>query len=299
LAAMTNISQDHLDYHGTMDNYIDAKVKLFRLANHTKNGLKTGVVNADDAAGPRFAGAIAHSLSYGINKGQLKAKDIKLAASGVTYKAVIAEAEYDIHCRLPGRFNVYNSLAAVSVGRLLGLNKNQIEQGIAKLEGVLGRMTAVQAGQDFNVLVDFAHTPDALEKVLQASKEMTRGKVILVFGATGDRDKTKRPVMGEIAAQYADRVYLTDDETYTEDPAQIISQVYEGIERAGGKTKAKIVEDRLEAIGLALTAAKASDTVLLTGIGHETTRNMGGKEIAWNEIEIAKKLLKKSKSRGF
>jgi UDP-N-acetylmuramoyl-L-alanyl-D-glutamate--2,6-diaminopimelate ligase len=294
LAAMTNISQDHLDYHGTMDNYINAKIKLFHLTNHNKNGMRTGVINADDATEVRFAGAIKNSLTYGIDKGQLKAKDVKLSTTGSSYKAVIAEAEYDIKCRLPGRFNVYNSLAAVGVGRALGLRKEQIEQGIASLDGVLGRMTPVEAGQSFSVLVDFAHTPDALENVLKAAKQLTKGKVILVFGATGDRDKSKRPVMGKVAVKNADLIYLTDDETYTEDPARIISEVYKGIERAGGEAVTKIVEDRREAIKLAFAAAKPDDTVLLAGIGHETTRNMGGKQVEWNEIEIAKKLLSKA-----
>lgn len=292
LAAMTNISQDHLDYHLTMDKYIDAKVKLFRSANNNKNGMRTGVINADDATEPRFAKAIKNSLTYGIDKGQLKAKNLKLSGSESTYRAVIAEAEYDIKCRLPGKFNVYNSLAAVAVGRLLNLTKDQIEQGIAGLDGVLGRMTAVEAGQDFSVFVDFAHTPDALENVLKAAKDLTKGKIILVFGATGDRDKSKRPVMGKVAVKNAGLIYLTDDETYTEDPAQIISAVYKGVEEAGGESKTKIVEDRLDAIKMAFASAEAGDTVLLTGMGHETTRNMGGKEVPWNEIEIAKKLLK-------
>lgn len=297
LAAMTNISQDHLDYHGTMENYIEAKLKLFRLTNDNKMGIRTGVINADDATASRFAGAIENSLTYGINEGRLNAKNIKLSATGVSYKAVISEVEYSINCQLPGRFNVYNSLAAVGVGRVLGLHKDQIEQGIAKLDGVLGRMTTVRAGQSFNVLVDFAHTPDALENVLKAAKEMTESKVLLVFGATGDRDKSKRPVMGQIAAKKADSIFLTDDETYTEAPAKIIEEVYKGIKQAGGEAKTKIVDDRLEAIKLAFAAAKAGDTVLLAGIGHETTRNMGGKEVAWNEIEIAEKLLKRTQGR--
>lgn len=292
LVAMTNISQDHLDYHKNMDNYIDAKVKLFRLANHNKNGLRTGVVNADDATEPRFSRVIKNPLTYGIRKGQLKAVNIKLDASGARFKAVIAEAEYDIKTHLPGKFNVYNSLAAAAVGRVLGLNKQQIEEGIAALEGVQGRMTPVNADQKFNVLIDFAHTPDALQNVLSASAELTDGRIILVFGATGDRDKGKRPAMGETAAKLADQIFLTDDETYTEDPQAIIKAVYKGIETASGQDKTTIIGDRLKAIKAAFAAAKAGDTVLLTGIGHQTTRNMAGKEEPWNEIEIAQKLLK-------
>jgi UDP-N-acetylmuramoyl-L-alanyl-D-glutamate--2,6-diaminopimelate ligase len=292
LAAMTNISQDHLDYHKTMDDYINAKVKLFSSTDHNKKGIRTGVINADDTTAERFAAAISKPLTYGIDKGDLKAKHIKLSADGVSYVAVAGRDEYSIRSRLPGRFNVYNTLAAVGIGQALGLSRQQIEQGIVALEGVAGRMTPIEAGQKFNVIVDFAHTPDALQNVLMASKELTKGRIILVFGATGDRDKAKRPVMGEVAVKNADLIFLTDDETYTEDPAVIIQAVYIGIQAAKGAAKTTIVEDRLDAIKAAFAAAKPGDTVILAGIGHETTRNMGGKEEPWNEIKIAKELLK-------
>jgi UDP-N-acetylmuramoyl-L-alanyl-D-glutamate--2,6-diaminopimelate ligase len=292
LAAMTNISQDHLDYHRTMGDYISAKVKLFRLVNRNKKGLRTGVINADDATAGQFAAAVKKPLTYGIDNGELRAKDIKLTAAGISYKATAGKDEYSITSRLPGKFNVYNTLAAVGVGRALGLSGQQIEQGIAALQGVPGRMTPVEAGQKFNVLVDFAHTPDALQNVLKASKELTKGRLILVFGATGDRDKTKRPLMGAVAAKGADLIYLTDDETYTEDPSAVIQAVNKGIETAGGQAKTTVVPDRLDAIKAAFASAKPGDTVLLTGIGHQTTRNMGGKEEPWDEIEIAQKLLK-------
>jgi UDP-N-acetylmuramoyl-L-alanyl-D-glutamate--2,6-diaminopimelate ligase len=292
LAAMTNISQDHLDYHGTMNNYIAAKVKLFRLTNKNKKGLKTGVINADDATAGQFIAAVAHPATYGIKHGDLRAESIKLSAAAISYKTKAGDEEYSISSHLPGKFNVYNTLAAVGIGRALGLNQKQIEEGIAALNGVPGRMTPIDAGQKFNVLVDFAHTPDALQNVLTASAELTKGDVILVFGATGDRDKLKRPVMGEVAAKYADQIFLTDDETYTEDPAAIIQAVHKGIEAAGVQGKTTIVEDRLDAIKAALAAAKAGDTVLLTGMGHQITRNMGGKEEPWSEIDIAQKLLK-------
>lgn len=291
LAAMTNISQDHLDYHRTMSNYIDAKVKLFRLTNHNKKSLKTGVVNADDATAGQFAAAVAKPITYGIGNGDIKAQDIKLSAAGLQYTAAAAKETYSVNSRLMGRFNVYNTLAAVGIGQAVGLTKAQIEQGIAALDGVPGRMTSVKAGQSFRVLVDFAHTPDALQNVLAAAREQAKGRVILVFGATGDRDKAKRPIMGKVAAQNADLIFLTDDETYTEDPATIAQEVNAGIIQAGGAGKVTLILDRVEAIKAALAAAKAGDTVLLTGIGHQTSRNMGGKEVVWNEIEIVQKIL--------
>ncbi|HSW78803.1 MAG TPA: UDP-N-acetylmuramoyl-L-alanyl-D-glutamate--2,6-diaminopimelate ligase [Candidatus Babeliales bacterium] len=292
IAVMTNISQDHLDYHKTMENYINAKVKLFRLTNKNAKGTKTGVINADDKTANKFISAIKNSKTYGIRSGDLQAKNIELSAAGVAYKATTDEETYDIRCRIPGRFNVYNSLAAIQVGRVMGLNKHQIEQGIASLEAVAGRMTSLSSKSGFSVIVDFAVTPDALENVLTASRELTKGKIILVFGATGDRDKLKRPIMGGVAVKNADQIFLTDDETYTEDPAAIIKAVYKGIEAAGGQNKTTIVEDRLDAIKTALETAKKGDTVILTGMGHLTTRNMGGKEQAWDEIEIVKKLIK-------
>jgi UDP-N-acetylmuramoyl-L-alanyl-D-glutamate--2,6-diaminopimelate ligase len=293
VAVFTNLTHEHLDYHGTFERYLQAKLKLFKKTNRNKNGLRTGVVNADDPNGDRFAGAVRESLTYGIKKGELRARQIELAPGGISYKAHIGGEVYDIRSRLPGRFNVYNTLAAAAVGRTLGLNSRQIEQGIAALEGVAGRMTSFTGQNGVNAIVDFAHSPDALENVLKAAKESSKGKIILVFGATGDRDKLKRPVMGEVAAKNADLIYLTDDETYTEDPQTIIDAVYKGIEDAGGGPKTTIISDRMKAIKAALAKAKSGDTVLLAGMGHQTTRNMGGKEEPWNEIEIVKKLLEK------
>lgn len=292
LVAMTNISQDHLDYHQTMERYVAAKVKLFKLANKNKKGLRIGVINADATQSNNFIAAIQSPVTYGIKSGNLRAKTVRLSSEGVEYLAEIKDDKYEIKSKLPGRFNVYNTLAAVGIGRALELSKQQIEQGIAALKGVEGRMTGLSSPRGFNVIIDFAHTPDALENVLKAAKELTRGKVILVFGATGDRDKSKRPLMGKVAAKNADQIFLTDDETYTEDPAAIIKAVYGGIEAADGAAKTTIVDNRLSAIKAAFAAAGKDDTVLLTGIGHQTTRNMGGKEEPWNEIEIAKKLLK-------
>lgn len=292
MAAMTNISQDHLDYHGSMDNYIDAKVKLFRLADNNKKGLRTGVINADDATAKRFAAAINKSITFGLKKADLKAKDIELSATGGSFQIAAQDEKYLINSHLPGKFNVYNTLAAVGIGRALGLSRLEIEGGIAALTGVPGRMTPIEAGQPFNVLVDFAHTPDALENVLKACKELSKGRVIVVFGATGDRDKSKRPIMGKVAAKNADLIFLTDDETYTEDPGDIIQAVKKGIVEAGGKDKTAVMPDRFKAIKSAFTAAQPGDTVLLAGIGHQTSRNMGGQEEPWNELELAQNLLK-------
>ena len=214
-------------------------------------------------------------------------------ADGIAYDAQAWGETYHITSHLPGSFSVYNTLAAASVGKAVGLSADQIEQGIAALEGVAGRVERIEAGQSFAVVVDYAHTPDALENVLEALRGSTTGKLAIVFGATGDRDKAKRPVMGEVTARLADHIYLTDDETYTEDPEAIRSAVFEGIASAQGADKTVVIPDRLEAIERAFADAQPGDTVLLAGIGHQDYRAMGGKKLPWDERDVAHKLLTK------
>lgn len=288
LAVFTNLTQDHLDYHGTFEKYKQAKLKLFKLVAKNKNGLQTAVINADDPAGEYFAKVVPKTVKYGIKHGDIKASNITSTSSGSSFSV----GELKIKTHLPGEFNIYNALAAVSVGQLLGLEPKQIEQGIAALDSVAGRMQRVNAGQSFEVLVDYAHTPDALEKALGALKQASDGKVIVVFGATGDRDKGKRPQMGEAAAKYADLIFLTDDETYTEDPEIIRQAVYKGIESAGGAGKTTVIADRKQAMKTAFAAAKKGDSVLLAGIGHQDYRAMGTEKQLWNEAEVAENLLK-------
>jgi len=292
VAVLTNISQEHLDYHKTMERYIAAKQRLFKLAQRNQKGLQMGIANADDRNGASFAAETQNSILYGIEAGEVRATNIAMDAAGIHYDAVAMDETYRISSHLPGSFNVYNTLAAVCVGRAVGLTRQEIEQGIASLPGVAGRMERVNAGQTFSVIVDYAHTPDALENVLRALRGSTKGKLAIVFGATGDRDKTKRSPMGEVVAKLADRIYLTDDETYTEDPEAIRGAVLQGIVAAKGKQKTSMIPDRLEAIRTAFKEAKSGDTVLLAGIGHQDYRAMGGTKQPWDEREVARDLLK-------
>jgi len=292
IAVLTNITREHLDYHKTFERYVAAKQKLFKLAQRNAKGLQMGIANADDQNGASFVSETQNSILYGIEAGEVRATNIRMTASGIRYEVVMTDETYHITSHLPGSFNVYNSLAAVCVGRAVGLSTAQIEQGIAALPGVAGRMEAVDAGQKFAVIVDYAHTPDALENVLAALKDSTKGALAVVFGATGDRDKTKRGPMGEVAARLADKVYLTDDETYTENPEVIRAAVYEGIVAAGGKGKTVAIPDRLEAIRAAFKAAKPGDTILLAGLGHQDYRAMGGEKLPWDEREVARQLLR-------
>lgn len=292
VGVLTNITHEHLDYHKTFERYVAAKQKLFELVQKNRKGMRMGIANADDQNGASFASVTEYSILYGVEAGEVRAVNIRMNASGITYEAHAWGDVYHITSHLPGSFNVYNSLAAVCVGRAVGLTREEVEQGIAALPGVAGRMEPVEGGQNFAVIVDYAHTPDALENVLGALQSSTEGQLAVVFGATGDRDKSKRPVMGEVAARLADKVYLTDDETYTEDPDAIRDAVLVGITAAGGTDKTEVIPDRLAAIRAAFKAARPGDTVLLAGIGHQDYRAMGGKKQRWDERDVARKLLK-------
>ncbi len=290
IGIVTNVTQDHLDYHGDMMNYAEAKKLLF-----TRYGAKTAILNRDDEWYSLFAedNPVARQISYGQNKlADIRLTKIKSVANGSDFEIIINDKKYSFNTSLLGEFNVYNAMCAISVGYRLDLDMNDIQKGVSDLESVPGRMEEINEGQEFTVLVDFAYTPDALQNALKALKPMTKGKLSIVFGATGDRDATKRPAMGEVVGKLADRIYLTDDETYTEDPKSIREAVYEGIKKAKATKKTQVVDDRLEAIKLAFSEASRGDIVLLTGIGHENYRNMGGKKIVWDERQIARRLLK-------
>jgi UDP-N-acetylmuramoyl-L-alanyl-D-glutamate--2,6-diaminopimelate ligase len=291
IAVVTNLSQDHLDYHGTMQNYATAKARLI-----TDFKPQTVILNADDAWFNYFSSQVGKDedlKSIGVANATHQIKSLQVKPEGTAFKLVSADGDLDISTKLVGEFNAYNSAMAVVVGQTVGVKRDKIIQGIANIQVVAGRLEPIACGQAFTVLVDYAHTPDAIERALQALKPLTKGELRLVFGATGDRDKTKRPIMGEIATRLADKIYLTDDETYTEDADTIRSAVREGIEKAGGKDKYVEIGDRYEAIKTAFKEAEPGDVVLLTGMGHQDYRAMGGKKMPWDERDVARELLKK------
>ncbi len=292
IAVMTNITYDHLDYHGTFENYVEAKRRLFKIAN--KNGLRFGVVNAEDPSADKFVATVNNSTTYGISKGDLKANDVKLATDHSTYNAVIDDDSYAIRVNIPGEFNVSNSLAAIAVGRKIGLTKEQIEQGIAALKTVEGRMNVIDEGQPFKVIVDFASTPDAFANFFKSIRPLTKGKLIAVFGSAGRRDEAKRPVQGEIAAKYADVVILTEEDDRDVDGAKILNEIADGAKRAGKKLNDDhyLILNREEAIGFAMTQATTKDdVVVLLGKGHEKTIERADGENPWNESEVARAAL--------
>jgi len=299
IAVMTNITHEHLDYHGTFERYLEAKLRLFKIA--ARRGKKFGVVNADDPSAKVFSEATPNSISYGIKSGELRASHVKLESDGCRYEVSIGGDEYGIHCNIPGEFNVYNSLAAVAVGREIGLSVQQIETGIESLAGVEGRMTVVDEGQPFTVIVDFAHTPDSFERLLGDLRKATKGKLITVFGSAGRRDETKRAIQGEIAGRFCDEVILTEEDDRDIDGHQILNQIAGGAKKAG-KTVDKglfLILDREEAIGFAMTRAKRrSDTVVLLGKGHEKTIERADGTYPWNEVEIAQIALRSQRKES-
>lgn len=291
VALITNLSQDHLDYHKTMENYAAAKAKLI-----TEFNPKSVILNADDEWFEYFGRKVKNKLlTVGQGKASHQIKSLQLRGNGTSYALVSPTASLALTTHLVGEFNVYNSAMAAAVGQVVGISAQAIEQGVANVPVVPGRLEAVDAGQDFTVLVDYAHTADALENVLKAVTAVTDGKVRVVFGATGDRDKSKRGPMGRVATENADVIYLTDDETYTEDGDTIRAAVREGIIEAGGADKFIEIPDRATAIKQAFLDASRGDVVLLAGIGHQNYRAMGGKKVAWDERHVAREILESIK----
>jgi UDP-N-acetylmuramoyl-L-alanyl-D-glutamate--2,6-diaminopimelate ligase len=278
-----------LAYHRTFERYRDAKRMMFKMANRNRKGLRTGIINAEDPSAELFAGDIKTPVLYGIGKGDIRAEKVELSPKGVSYEAHAGGETYYIHCQIPGSFNVSNSLAAVGVGRALGLSRQQIEKGIAALEGVEGRMTTIDAGQDFTVIVDYAHAPDSFEKLFKDFKPVVKGKLIVMFGSLGQGDKGKRPLQGKLAGQYADEVIICEEDDRQEDGTAILEEIAGGVE-AAGKVRGKdlfLVHDRTEAMNFTVRRAKKGDTVLLLGKGHEKTIEHADGEHPWDEAGTA------------
>lgn len=293
IAVMTNVTGDHLDYHGTFERYVEAKKRLFKIA--AKNGRKFGVINAEDLNTANFVASVPRSLLYGLQTGDLQARDIHLEADHTTFMAVVGNESYSIRINIPGEFNVSNALAAVAVGREIGLSKEQIEKGIAALKGVEGRMAVIDEGQQFRVIVDHASTPDAFERFFESIRPTTKGKLICLFGSAGRRDEAKRAIQGEIAGNYCDQVILTEEDDRDVDGSEILKQIAEGAIKAGKVIDDDLflIHDRAEAIEFALRLANyPSDTVVLLGKGHEKTIERADGDHPWNESELAKQLLK-------
>lgn len=288
-AVMTNLTQDHLDYHKTMEKYAAAKGLLFA------RNPRYIVLNRDDDWFDYFDRYLAEEqkITYGKSEdADVRISDIKLYKKGS--EAVLAfdhQEKSQLATYLPGEYNVFNMAAAASICYVLGVSMSDIKNGIASLEGIPGRFERATKDEKYEVIVDYAHTPDALEKLLEATRNITKKRIILVFGACGDRDALKRPIMGKIAAKLADEIILTDEESYNEDPDKIRRDIYAGIEESKATNKTTEIADRREAIRHALNIAKKDDVILITGMGHEQFRIINGEKLPWNDTNIVREII--------
>ncbi|CAM4509067.1 UDP-N-acetylmuramoyl-L-alanyl-D-glutamate--2,6-diaminopimelate ligase [Paenibacillus endophyticus] len=298
-AVFTNLSQDHLDYHETMDRYAAVKGLFFaRLGNMyaSEESERTyAVLNADDALANEYAElTAAEVVTYGIDKAaDVRATNIKITAQGTTFHVQTFRGEADVTLQMAGKFNVYNSLAAISAVLIEGIELSAITSSLSAIPGVPGRVEAVNAGQDFAVIVDYAHTPDGLENVLRAIEQFAEKRIICVFGCGGDRDKTKRPLMGEIAVKYADYVLITSDNPRTEQPELILKDIETGLIRTGVDPSTYVlIKDRKAAIQKAVEMASQGDVVLIAGKGHETYQDINGVKHPFDDRIVAKEAIR-------
>jgi len=289
VAVFTNLTRDHIDYHKTFENYFAAKRRLFEGTG--AGAPDVAVVNTDDEWGKKLLGLAKTTLTYGLQNGtDLKAKKFQLSFEGLNFAAQSPNGTIQVESSLVGRINVYNILAAIGAGIGLGLPNQAIEEGIRNLKAVAGRFQRIDQGQPFLVVVDYAHTDDALENLIRTARELnTKGRIITLFGCGGSRDRTKRPIMGETSGRLSDLSILTSDNPRQEDPLKIISDIVVGMQKSGGKYM--IEPDRAKAIVLAVEEARAGDIVLLAGKGHEDYQIFADHAIPLDDRELARKAL--------
>jgi len=288
----TNLSQDHLDLFGTMERYFACKKSFFR-----PQWLSNAAINVDDDTSAEILRDIEvpHS-TYGIcNNADIFARDIEITEDGVTFMMKLIDVEdMPVHLQLTGMFNVYNALAATAVGLIMGVKPLTITQALEKVKSVPGRAEMLDTRTPYKVILDYSHSPDALENILTAVKGFARGRVISLFGCGGDRDQLKRPIMGEISGRLADYSILTSDNPRTEDPFEILSAIEEGIRPTGGKYT--VIENRREAIRYALQMAREGDIIILAGKGHETYQEIMGVKRPFDEKVVVKELLEEMRA---
>ncbi|MBI4278345.1 MAG: UDP-N-acetylmuramoyl-L-alanyl-D-glutamate--2,6-diaminopimelate ligase [Armatimonadetes bacterium] len=290
-AVFTNLTQDHLDFHKTWEEYIAAKARLFAMVEPSG----VAVINADDPhAGVMRAASRAPVIAYGIEQpAEIRARDLELALHGTSFVAVTPCGTVPVRLQLTGRFNVCNALAAVGIGISQGVDPSVIADALAAMPGIPGRFERVDRGEEFAVIVDYAHTPDGLENVLRTAADCTRGRTIVVFGCGGDRDRTKRPIMGRIAVELADHAIVTSDNPRTEEPMAIIEEIVAGIEALGRARRGtyEVEADRRKAIARAVALAQPGDVVLVAGKGHETYQEIKGRKYPFDDRAVARDAL--------
>ncbi len=296
IGVFTNLTQDHLDFHGDLKSYMEAKARLFELLGEGGEGVKGwprgAVINADDPFGREMAARCrVPVITYGlVNGADVTATDVHLRLDGAAFRVVHPGGETRVELQLTGQFNVYNALAAFSVGLLEGIEPAAIAAALGGVAGVPGRFELVPGRQGFAVIVDYAHTPDGLENILRAVREFSRGKVITVFGCGGDRDRGKRPLMGQVAARLSDLVIITSDNPRGEEPAVIAREIEAGVRQVPGKPYRSIL-NRETAIREAIAAAGAGDVVVIAGKGHERYQIFRDRVVPFDDRQVASRVL--------
>lgn len=291
VASFTNLTLDHLDYHESMQNYFEAKRKLFTILKVKENS----VINIDDPYGEKLYkefGGYSYSLKN--ESANLKGKILEFHSDGQLVELELLDRKYTVKLAILGRYNLYNVLGVIGMALLLGKEADEVVSGLKELKGAPGRFELINCGQDYIVIVDYAHTGDALENILQSINELKKGRVITVFGCGGDRDPSKRPIMGEIAQRLSDIAILTSDNPRTEDPHKIIEDVLKGMDG----NNYLVEENRELAIVKAIEIAKTNDIILIAGKGHEAYQILGRKKIHFDDREIARREIVKRKMRG-
>lgn len=284
-AGFTNLTQDHLDFHGTMENYYNAKRKLFDMC-------ETAVVNEDDAHGAVIAkGKPCKEITYSVDcNSDFKAKNVCFHSEGVNFTLCTAEGEFEAFIPIPGKFSVYNALAALGVACSVGVPVETAVEALKTAKGVKGRAEVFPTGRDFTVIIDYAHTPDGLVNIISAMRAIAKGRIVTLFGCGGDRDPIKRPLMGEAAAELSDFVVVTSDNPRTEDPEKIIEDIMPGVLKFN--TPHEVIVNRKEAIRFAVEHAQKDDIIILAGKGHETYQILGKTKIHFDEREVLAEILK-------
>jgi len=294
IAVFTNLTHDHLDFHKTMDEYLKAKLKLFSSLGSGSKKTVFGIVNVDDKSSKPILSILkAKALTYSLEKdSNLTAKSIKFNISGMNFDVETGGEKVNIETKLLGNSNAYNILASILCSLSMGEEISSTIKAVNSFKGTPGRYENIVCKQGFNVIVDFAHSPDSLEKLLQIYKPLTKGKVILVFGAPGNRDREKRPIMGKIAAKYADYSIITTDDPHSEEPGKIIKEIEIGARGQGlGTRKVEKIVDRKQAIEKALKSAKKNDVVLIAGRGHEKFQDFNDKKVQIDDREVVREFL--------
>jgi len=293
-AVFTNLTREHMDFHKTFEDYFAAKRRLF--ADTGAGAPEVAVLNADDEFGQRLVRLAKKTVTYGLESdADITTKKFHLTFGGLAFTAQTPNGKVHVESRLVGRINVYNLLAAIGAAQALDLSNEVIENGIRNLESVSGRFQRIDLGQPFLVIVDYAHTDDALENLIQTARELNpKGRIITLFGCGGEKDRTKRPVMGEVTGRLSDLTILSSDNPRSEDPLKIISDIIVGLQKTAGKYL--IEPDREKAIGTAMDEARSGDIVLLAGKGHENYQILADRTLEFDDREIARRALR---ARGF